>query len=352
MSLRTSVDLELEPAAAFDAVADELALALERQGMKFQRGAGGSITREGREVARVVRWQPPEEIEFDWLGEAWQPAPAAALRLRFESAGGGTRVTLERPDAASLFGERGQELAGWFAGEAAAPLLQAMTPGRLGDWLTDRRARCPSGAQARAFYRDPLYHRPNFMAILQLLKLTPQDHLLEVGCGGGAFLHDALESGCRAAAVDHSADLLGVARELDAQVLRDKRLELHQADAASLPFAERTFSCAVMTGVFGFLERPLEALREIRRVLKPGGRLVLFTGGKELRGTPAAPEPMASRLRFYEDSELEDLVRQAGFSEVRMEQPDFEALARQAGIPEDFMALFRGRGGGQLLVAK
>jgi hypothetical protein len=79
---------------------------------------------------------------------------------------------------------------------------------------------------------------------------------------------------------------------------------------------------------------------------------VLFTGSKELRGTPAAPEPMASRLHFYEDHELTELARQAGFGEAHLEHPDFEPLARQAGVPEEAMELFKGRGGGQLLIAR
>ena len=58
------------------------------------------------------------------------------------------------------------ELAGWFAGEVAAPFLRATAPAALGDWLTDRRARRPSGKQARGVYRDPTYHYPNFRVIL------------------------------------------------------------------------------------------------------------------------------------------------------------------------------------------
>jgi hypothetical protein len=87
-------------------------------------------------------------------------------------------------------------------------------------------------------------------------------------------------------------------------------------------------------------------------VLAGGGRFVLFTGSKELRGTPAAPEPMASRLYFYEDQELEELARKAGFDEAYMERPDFEPLAREVGIPEEYLGLFKGRTGGQLLVAR
>jgi SAM-dependent methyltransferase len=107
-----------------------------------------------------------------------------------------------------------------------------------------------------------------------------------------------------------------------------------------------------MTGVLNFMPDPLKALSEIRRVLAGGGRLVLFTGSKELRGTPAAPEPIASRLHFYEDQELEELARKAGFAQAVVEHPDFEQFAREVGIPEEFLGLFKGSAGGQLLVAR
>jgi ubiquinone/menaquinone biosynthesis C-methylase UbiE len=106
-----------------------------------------------------------------------------------------------------------------------------------------------------------------------------------------------------------------------------------------------------MTGVFGFLPNPVTALSEIHRVLKPGGRLVAFMGSKELRGTPAAPEPIASRLSFYEDSELEQLARQAGFRTVRVERPDLKDYASQSGVPSEAIPLFSGRSG-QLLIAQ
>ena len=244
------------------------------------------------------------------------------------------------------------ETTGWFAGELVAPLLAAMSPQRLGDWLTDRRARRPTGPQARAIYRDPIYHRPNFLAILDVLRLQPLDALVEIGCGGGAFLRDALRSGCRAAAIDHSSDMVRTASELNAESIAAGRLEIRQADASSLPFLSGAFTCAVTTGVFGFIENPESVLAEILRVLAPGGRFVLFTAGKTLRGTPAAPEPIASRLRFYEEAELDDMVRRAGFAQVRFEHPDFEALAKQAGVPKEAIPLFRIPGTSPLLVAQ
>jgi SAM-dependent methyltransferase len=166
------------------------------------------------------------------------------------------------------------------------------------------------------------------------------------------LLHDALASGCKAAAIDHSADMVRVAREANQIAIQENRLEIREGDAGSLPYPDDTFTCAIMTGVFGFISNPVAVLSEIRRVLAPGGRFVLFTGTKKLLGTPAAPEPVASRLYFYEDNELEELARKAGFAEAHFEHIDFEPLAREAGVPEEHLALFRGDDGAQLLVAR
>jgi hypothetical protein len=51
-------------------------------------------------------------------------------------------------------------------------------------------------------------------------------------------------------------------------------------------------------------------------VLRPAGRIAIYTTGPELRGTPAAPEPLASRGHFYSDEELTDLGRAAGLTGV------------------------------------
>jgi SAM-dependent methyltransferase len=329
-----------------------MSTALARLGMEFQPGADGRVMQGDVEVGRVVRWQPPEEIALEWHAADWDPQVITSMEMRFEPLEDGTRITLADLGWGNLVGDLGKELAGWFAGEVAAPLLDAMAPRRLGDWLTDRRARCPTGPLGRSIYRDPIYHRPNFKAILAVLKLSPDDYLVEVGCGGGAFLQDALKSGCKAAAIDHSSDMVKVAREINHEAIQQNRLEIREGDAGSLPYPDGTFTCGVMTGVFGFISEPLKALSEICRVLAPGGRLVLFTGSKEMRGTPAAPEPIAARLHFYEDAELIEMAQEAGFGEAHLEWPDYEPFAREAGVPEEALDLFKGHGGAQLLVAR
>jgi ubiquinone/menaquinone biosynthesis C-methylase UbiE len=180
------------------------------------------------------------------------------------------------------------------------------------DWLTDRVARRPTGSRARRVYGAEDVHDFARRAILDKLELQAGDHLLEVGCGGGLLLREALSAGARATGLDHSAEMVELARE------RAPGAEVVLAEAEALPFADGEFTAVAMSIVFFFFDEPLRVLRECRRVLRPGGRLGVFTTPPELRGTPAAPEPLASRGHFYTDEQLAQLARDAGFGEVEV----------------------------------
>ncbi len=346
-----AIEVPMGRTPAFEAVVEELGHALERLGGALEPGRAGRVTLAGAEVGRVVAWQEGESVELRWSPASWEPARTGELRIRAEAVAGGARVTLEQRGWLGLLG-RPAEVAGWFASAVGAPFLTAASPGPLGAWITDRRARRPSGAESRAVYANPLYHRPMFGAMLAELSLSPADRLLDVGCGGGAFLTDALRSGCRAAGIDHSPEMVRVAREVNAGAVAAGRLEVREASADAIPFPDDTFTCATMHGVLGFLADPVAVLAEMRRVLAPGGRLMALGSDPALRGTPAAPEPMASHLRFYESAELLELARRAGFGDARVEPRPVERYAREAGVPEEHLAMFAGVGPEFLLARK
>src|SRR6266498_5152791 len=138
--------------------------------------------------------------------------------------------------------------------------------------------------------------------------------------------------------------MLRVARELNAAAIEEGRLELEQARAEQLPFEDDTCTCAAMMQVFFFLD-PYAVLAEVRRVVRSGGALAVFTVSEAAKGTPAAPEPMASRGRFYTDRQLVELAQAAGFPDATVEHPNLERHAREAGLPDDVVALFTGASG-------
>ncbi len=90
--------------------------------------------------------------------------------------------------------------------------------------------------------------------------------VLDVGCNSGALMELLNQKGCKAYGVDVSDKLV---RECKA-----KRLKVRYADAASLPFNDKKFDVVVMREVLVHLLDPVAALKEIKRVLKPGGFLI------------------------------------------------------------------------------
>ena len=265
-----------------------------------------------------ARWKPD-----------WAAGIAIELETRFAPIEGGTRVTVELRgwDEAmeSVTGPDERERVAWFAEHVAAPLARAAASDALADWMTDRIARHPAGARAREIYRNPEMHKPGFRVVLDALAPQRDDHLLEIACGGGVLLAWALESGCHVTGLDHSEEMVRLARE------QAPAAEVVLGKAEELPFEDETFTCVASATAFFFFPDPVAVLREAWRVLRPGGRLAIFTTPPELRGTPAAPEPIATRGHFYTDEELAALAREAGFV-------DEEAI--------------RAANGGQLLTAR
>ena len=194
--------------------------------------------------------------------------------------------------------------------DADAWTITGLPDEALDDWLTDRIARKPAGERARETYGADDVHDFARRAILTALELDADDRLLDIGCGGGLLLRDAIALGVRVTGLDHSVDMVELARE------RAPGATVVHASAEAMPFRDAAFTAVTMSVVFFFIEDPLRVLSEARRVLEPGGRLAVYTTPPELRGTPAAPEPIASRGHFYSDAELGELARQAGFQDV------------------------------------
>jgi SAM-dependent methyltransferase len=184
------------------------------------------------------------------------------------------------------------------------------------DRMTDRIARRPHGRKARATYGAEDSHSFLWEPVLEALALGPDDRLLDVGCGGGSFLRRARESGCSIAGLDHSRDMVRLAR-----AKTGARIEL--AEATAMPFEAGEFTAVSCLVAFFFFAEPVAVLREMLRVLEPErGRIAVMTTAPEARGTPAAPYPLASRGHFHTDDELVAFAREAGFREARIGHRD------------------------------
>jgi glycosyltransferase involved in cell wall biosynthesis/ubiquinone/menaquinone biosynthesis C-methylase UbiE len=116
---------------------------------------------------------------------------------------------------------------------------------------------------------------PRLAYALQLIKLGAGQRVLDLGCGRGEVAWQVAQSGAEAHGADFSLDALAIARGLD----RTGSIRLEAAAATALPFQDETFDSVFMLDLVEHLypDQLLETFREVLRILKPRGRLVVHT---------------------------------------------------------------------------
>ena len=117
--------------------------------------------------------------------------------------------------------------------------------------------------------------------MVELAGIRPEDQVLDVGTGTGvvAFrVAEKLRDGGRVVGIDLSEGMLAAAISKTERLGLTERIEFRQMDAEKLEFPDATFDVAVSLFALLHFPDPLTALKEIYRVLKPGGRLVVAVG--------------------------------------------------------------------------
>lgn len=207
-------------------------------------------------------------------------------------------------------------------------------PDFMEKWLQtffDVTAKKPSGWVGKLMYRKPVGHYGFFRVAIEKLQLRPEDTFLEVGCGGGILLEMVLQTVQRACGIDHSPDMVELARRKNARALSEGRAEIVQGDVQALPWGENHFTCAAGVEMLYFVEDPVQAFRELYRVLRPGGRLVFVAAAQ-----PQSPlskfisAPWLRYLRFHSNDELASMLRGAKFQTVQVLKADRSEHTRYA----------------------
>ena len=165
-------------------------------------------------------------------------------------------------------------------------------------------------------------------------RLLEQAHgrVLEIGSGSGLNLEHYRRDVTELHGIDPSAELLDRAR--GRAHVRPFKTFLHRGTAEHLPFADATFDTAVVTWSLCSIPAPLAALREVRRVLKPGRALLFVEHGLAPEARVAAWQrrltPLWRRLagNCHLDRKPDELIRQAGFALNRIEPATRRAPAR------------------------
>jgi ubiquinone/menaquinone biosynthesis C-methylase UbiE len=154
---------------------------------------------------------------------------------------------------------------------------------------------------------------------MALLELKRGDRLLDVGCGHGRTVEraaDMVGEGGLVVGIDASEEMLRMATRRCQRLIDGGRVRLMLADSASIPYPDESFDKVVTVHTLYFWDDPRRHLRELHRVLRPGGCLAV---GFNPKGTAATTNFPASVYSFYDVDEVRDLLREAGFPSVAVE---------------------------------
>jgi ubiquinone/menaquinone biosynthesis C-methylase UbiE len=159
---------------------------------------------------------------------------------------------------------------------------------------------------------------------LSHITVKPQDTMLDVGCGGGKTVSKlaAIATQGKVFGLDYSDASVAVAKKLNARLIETGRVEIHEGSVSELPFAADAFDrvTAVETH-FWWPDLPA-GMREILRVLKPGGTLVLIAEiyrGAETKTAQLAEKYISkSGMKFLSVDEHRGLFADAGYCDVRI----------------------------------
>lgn len=115
--------------------------------------------------------------------------------------------------------------------------------------------------------------------VLSLLAVTPDERVLDIGCGNARDIVRIAEQGGEVFGVDISAGMIAAARQELERIGMDS-ITLQVGDATSLDFPDASFDKVLCSEVIEHIPDASRALRELWRVLRPRGRLVLSTPNK------------------------------------------------------------------------
>jgi len=200
-------------------------------------------------------------------------------------------------------------------------------------------------SRARTFYKylSKVYDRVNPFIwneemrdeAIGLLGLEPEDDVLDVGCGTGFATEGLLEHVDRVHGLDQSEHQL---ERAIGKFGTDGPVEFCRGDAERLPFDDDSFDVVWSSGSIEYWPNPVVALRECRRVTRPGGQVLIV--GPDYPNQTVFQKLADAIMLFYDEEEADRMFHEAGFDSwrhhIQQSRPGSpRAITTHAQVPEN-----------------
>ncbi len=159
-------------------------------------------------------------------------------------------------------------------------------------------------------------HKNFYKNTSKIMDLKLEDEYLEIGFGSGLFIKKYVSNITKIAGLDHSGEMVKLANEFNKNLVKSGKAEFKHGDVLNIPWGNNKFSIIVAIETFFFWSEPEKSLKEIYRVLKPGGRLIIEMAYNKDDGKNHAKLIKKIDFKLYSGNEMKKLLEDAGFSKI------------------------------------
>lgn len=199
--------------------------------------------------------------------------------------------------------------------------------------LLSRQARKPSGWFGRVVMSH-LFNKGNAELnhfIKDLLELQEHDTVLEIGFGPGTLLWQMAQITTKGLVegIDFSEVMVAQAQKTNQHYIAQKRVKIQKGNCDNLPYGPESFDKVCTSNTIYFWENPKAIIKEIFRIVKPGGRLVIgFRDADQMKALPLSEDV----FHFYTGDDVKGLLANAGFSNVCIEKKEGQSLVSYCAV--------------------